>query len=267
MHPIIENRVRQLPPLPESALQIEAVYQNPDSSFADMVKILEKDPLLTATILKAANSPLYGFTREISSITQAVGLFGMGTIRGFALATIIKKSFELDLSAYRITNAQFSELSSVQNALAVNWYLRSNPRMLDLLSPASFLVEIGKVLISRYLIDNDLVEKFREADTTHCYYNPEKLVAEISTTEVTSAILEHWKFDEKLIELMKHAEPEVDTDEELSEEAKVLQVIRITSGKNGQILEENIVKAKELIEKYGLNLEAYEGALEKLDSK
>ena len=54
----ILKKIKQLPPLPESAMQIEEVYQNPDSSFNDMVKILEKDPLLTAGILKAANSPL-----------------------------------------------------------------------------------------------------------------------------------------------------------------------------------------------------------------
>ncbi|MEO1954390.1 MAG: HDOD domain-containing protein, partial [Campylobacterales bacterium] len=81
----ILKKIKQLPPLPESAMQIEAVYQDPDGSFSDMVKILEKDPLLTADILKAANSPLYGFSREINAINQAVGLFGMGTVRGFAL--------------------------------------------------------------------------------------------------------------------------------------------------------------------------------------
>ena len=52
------KNIKQLPPLPESAMQIEAVYQDPDSSFNDMVKILETDPLLTADILKAANSLL-----------------------------------------------------------------------------------------------------------------------------------------------------------------------------------------------------------------
>jgi len=68
----IIKKIKQLPPLPESAMKIEAVYQDPDSSFNDMVKILENDPLLTADILKAANSPLYGFSREINAISQAV---------------------------------------------------------------------------------------------------------------------------------------------------------------------------------------------------
>ena len=124
------QQIRQLPPLPESAMQIEAVYQNPNSTFNDMVKILEKDPLLTADILKAANSPLYGFSREINAISQAVGLFGMGTVRGFALASIVKKSFALDFSSYGITNAQFAELSKKQHALVTSWYIRKDPKIL-----------------------------------------------------------------------------------------------------------------------------------------
>jgi len=103
MNDDILKKIKQVPPLPESTMQIEAVYQDPNSSFNDMVKILEKDPLLTADILKAANSPLYGFSREINAINQAVGLFGMGTVRGFALASIVKKSFDLNLSPYGIS--------------------------------------------------------------------------------------------------------------------------------------------------------------------
>ena len=43
MNNAILKQIKQLPPLPETAIKIEAVYQNPDSTFQDMVKILEKD--------------------------------------------------------------------------------------------------------------------------------------------------------------------------------------------------------------------------------
>ena len=86
MNETILKEIKQLPPLPDTAMKIEAIYQDPNSNFQDMVKVIETDALLTADILKAANSPLYGFSREITSLSQAVGLFGMGTVRGFALA-------------------------------------------------------------------------------------------------------------------------------------------------------------------------------------
>ena len=82
----------------------------------------------------------------LAAIAQAVGLFGMGTIRGFALASIVKKSFTLDLSPYTVTNEQFSNLSKNQHALVTNWYLRKDPKLLGILSPAAFLVEIASDL-------------------------------------------------------------------------------------------------------------------------
>jgi len=188
----ILKKIKQLPPLPESAMQIEAVYQDPDSSFNDMVKILEKDPLLTADILKAANSPLYGFSREINAITQAVGLFGMGTVRGFALASIVKKSFALDLSAYGINNDMFSALSKKQHGLMTAWCLRKENKLLGVLSPAAFLVEIGKVLIAQQIMSEGKVEQFQAKMTELGDVEAaEREIVEVDTPEVSATIFSH----------------------------------------------------------------------------
>lgn len=266
MNTILKEKMRQLPALPESAIKLEAIYHDPNSSFDDMVKVLEIDPLLTADILKAANSPLYGFTREINSITQAVGLFGMGTIRGFALAMIVKKSFELNLTPYGISNSQFSDLSKMQNALAVNWYLRKNPKLMELLSPASFLIEIGKVMISQCILDEDKVEAFtakiKESDSIR---SVEQEFCDTTTAEVSADIFNHWKFDEDLINLIRFGgSPEECESDSLKEAAKVLHVIRIATGLDGVFTEKTLADAKALVEKYELDLESFEAAIEKM---
>ena len=268
MNTVLKEKIRQLPALPESAIKLEAIYHNPNSTFDDMVKVLECDPLLTADILKAANSPLYGFTREINSITQAVGLFGMGTIRGFALAMIIKKCFELDLSPYNLSNAQFSDLSKAQSALAVTWYLRKNPKIMEFLSPASFLIEIGKVMLSHFLLDegkaDDFKEKLIEAESVK---ELEIEFCETYTAEVSADIFDFWKFDEELIELIRHAgDPEACEGELLQEATKVLHVIRIATGLDGVFTDKSLTKARELVEKYELDLESFEAAIEKMSA-
>jgi len=268
MNQQLKQKIQQLPALPESAIKLEAIYHNPDSSFDDMVKVLEIDPLLTADILKAANSPLYGFTREINSITQAVGLFGMGTIRGFALAMIVKKSFELNLSPYGISNAQFSDLSKMQNALAVSWYLRQKPKLMELLSPASFLIEIGKVMISQYLLDEGKEEEFKtRIEAGEGVRKLEEEMCETYTAEVSADIFNHWKFDESLIELIRlTGTNESCEDPALDEASKVLHVIRIATGLNGVFTDETLNAAKELIAKYELDLPSFEAAIEKMSA-
>ncbi|OHD95637.1 MAG: histidine kinase [Sulfurimonas sp. GWF2_37_8] len=260
----ILKKIKQLPPLPESAMQIEAVYQNPDSSFNDMVKILEKDPLLTADILKAANSPLYGFSREINAISQAVGLFGMGTVRGFALASIVKKSFSLDLSPYGITNDMFSLISNKQHGLMTAWCLKKENRLLGVLSPAAFLVEIGKVLIAQQVMADAKQNEFRDAlKNLQDVEAAERAIVGTDTPEVSSTIFAQWKFEEGLVEVIRHCqEPENASTPESQRAASILRVVRVAVPINGVITDESIAAAKKLIESYSLDMESFDKALE-----
>ena len=260
----ILKKIKQLPPLPESAMKIEAVYQDPDSSFNDMVKILEKDPLLTADILKAANSPLYGFSREINAISQAVGLFGMGTVRGFALASIVKKSFALDLTPYGINNEMFSAMSKKQHALVTSWCIRKENKLLGVLSPAAFLVEIGKVLIAQQIITEAKEDEFKEAiqnlDTVEA---AEKQMTDVDTPEVSATIFSQWKFEEGLVDVIRNCmnPEEADTDDN-KRAAAILKTVRVAVLNNATLTDESIANAKEIITKYDLNMEAFEVAIE-----
>ena len=259
----ILKKIKQLPPLPESAMKIEAVYQNPDSSFNDMVKILEKDPLLTADILKAANSPLYGFSREINAISQAVGLFGMGTVRGFALASIVKKSFSLDLSPYGINNDMFSALSKKQHGLMTAWCLRKENKLLGVLSPAAFLVEIGKVLIAQQIMSDGKQEEFRDAlQELQDVEAAERKIVGVDTPEVSATIFAQWRFEDGLVDVIKNCQTPENAEEEDQRAAAILNVVRVTVPISGAITDESVAIAKELIVKYNLDMESFDKALE-----
>lgn len=262
----ILKKIKQLPPLPESAMEIEAVYQNPDSTFNDMVKILEKDPLLTADILKAANSPLYGFSREINAISQAVGLFGMGTVRGFALASIVKKSFILDLSPYDISNEMFSLLSKKQHALVTGWCLKKENRLMGVLSPAAFLVEIGKVIIAQQILADSKQEAFSEAlNRLQNVEAAEREIVDADTPEVSASIFSQWKFEPNLVDVIRHCEnPDEAENEDTKRASKILHVVRVAVPINGVVTDQSVAAAKELIAKYELNLESFEAAIENL---
>ena len=259
----ILKKIKQLPPLPESAMKIEAVYQNPDSNFNDMVKILERDPLLTADILKAANSPLYGFSREINAISQAVGLFGMGTVRGFALASIVKKSFSLDLSPYGISDDMFSALSKKQHGLMTAWCLRKENKLLGVLSPAAFLVEIGKVLIAQQIIADGKQEAFRDALLEFGDVEAaERKIVGVDTPEVSATIFSQWKFEDKLVDVIRNCQNPEKAKEEDQRPAKILQVVRVAVPINGVITDASVSAAKELITQYDLDMESFDKAIE-----
>ena len=230
-----------------------------------MVKILETDPLLTADILKAANSPLYGFSREINAINQAVGLFGMGTVRGFALASIVKKSFALDLSPYGINNDMFSALSKKQHGLMTSWCLRTEGKLLGILSPAAFLVEIGKVLISQQIMAEKKEEEFRDAlKELKDVEAAERKVVGVDTPEVSATVFEHWRFEAGLVDTIRNCTNPDKADEDDKRAAQILHVVRAAVPINGVITDDSKAAAKELVAKYSLNMESFEKAIENI---
>jgi HD-like signal output (HDOD) protein len=79
----------QLPALPQSAIRLLELSQDPANGPAEFSVPIEADPGLTSQILKFVNSSYFGFTREITSIKHAIALVGIRTIKNFALWTAV----------------------------------------------------------------------------------------------------------------------------------------------------------------------------------
>jgi HD-like signal output (HDOD) protein len=75
----------QLPGLPQSAVRILELSQDPNNGPAEYAAPIEVDPGLSGQVLKLVNSSYFGFAREISSVRMAVNLVGITTIKNFTL--------------------------------------------------------------------------------------------------------------------------------------------------------------------------------------
>ncbi len=75
----------QLPALPQSAIRLLELSQDPSNGPAEFAVPIESDPGLTSQVLRFVNSSYFGFSREVASIKLAVTLVGIRTIKNFAL--------------------------------------------------------------------------------------------------------------------------------------------------------------------------------------
>ncbi len=75
----------QLPALPQSAVRLLELSQDPENGPAEFAVPIEADPGLTGQVLRFVNSSYFGFSREISSVKLAITLVGIRTIKNFAL--------------------------------------------------------------------------------------------------------------------------------------------------------------------------------------
>ncbi len=75
----------QLPALPQSAIRLLELSQDPRNGPADFALPIESDPGLTGQVLRFVNSSYFGLSREISSVKLAITLVGIRTIKNFSL--------------------------------------------------------------------------------------------------------------------------------------------------------------------------------------
>ena len=76
---------KMLPALPHSAISLLQLSQSTTAGPAEFARPIEADPGLMGQILKFVNSSFFGFSREITSIPQALTLVGTRAITNFAL--------------------------------------------------------------------------------------------------------------------------------------------------------------------------------------
>lgn len=75
----------QLPALPQTAIRLLELSQDSSNGPAEFARPIEADAGLMGQVLRFVNSSYFGFSREISSIQQALALVGVRTIKNFAL--------------------------------------------------------------------------------------------------------------------------------------------------------------------------------------
>jgi len=255
MNSNILSHIKTLPPLPETVLKVQKITNDPNASIKDLVHIIKDDPMITANLIKAANSPLYGFSRQIKTVDHAVSLFGMATVKGFVISFTIRNTLKFDLSAYSISEEQFHKVSSSRNALSINWYKLKRDK-LDTLSTDSFLIDIGAVVISLYLNSKGKSKNFKERLTKDNRYELEKEFVGYTTPEVTAEIFKHWNFSKDLIE------PIVNINNPTDEYSKVLDVLRTCIDLLEPDNEENIQKGIKKAENYNLDIDNLKKAVD-----
>ncbi len=268
MNESILKKIKTLPPLDDTVIQIQRIHADENSSINDLTKVVEKDPMLTANILRSANSPLYGFSQEITTIARAISLFGMATIRGFALSSAIRKSFSINLEPYSITGQDFLNISIMQNTLMYHWYSKINPKKLEVLSPASFMLEVGKIVLAHELVENnqdiEFKEKIKKITGSVDLALLETEIFDMTNEEVTAKIFEQWNLETELINSILYSNNPEEAPDHIKEYARALKVVKTAVNIFNQLDDVSINNATLLINEYGFDRDTFLMAVSKV---
>lgn len=90
---INHNRIN-LPTLPEVAVKVREVVQDPDSSAAKIAITIGSDPVLTAKLLQVANSPLYRGATPIENLQTAITRLGQTVVRNIVTGMVMEQLYQ-----------------------------------------------------------------------------------------------------------------------------------------------------------------------------
>jgi diguanylate cyclase (GGDEF)-like protein len=85
-----------LPSLPSIAMQVLELATQQDIDIAEIARIISKDPAMSGKILKTVNSSFYGRSQHVSTISHALVILGLQSVKtlvlGFSLVSHLTRS-------------------------------------------------------------------------------------------------------------------------------------------------------------------------------
>lgn len=91
-----------VPPLPDVVRELERVLADPDYDLDDVVRVLAKDPVVSARLLKVVNSAAFAKVREINDLHHAVTYLGVSATRKIILFICATKYFHYPRRYHRL---------------------------------------------------------------------------------------------------------------------------------------------------------------------
>jgi HD-like signal output (HDOD) protein len=84
----------ELPTIPRVVQRLIAALRNPDVDTRRVGEALSQDPILSAKVLRLANSAFFGGQRSMSSIDAAIALIGIEALNRLVIACGVSSSFK-----------------------------------------------------------------------------------------------------------------------------------------------------------------------------
>jgi HD-like signal output (HDOD) protein len=138
------DEVTRLPVGEDAGVRLLWLLADDESDAAAIGRVIESDPALTFQILRVANSPYYGLSRQVASARQAVTVLGVTMVRALAAAQV----FRLNVRDVRALPKTFWEHSFATAVSASNLAVEHDVDPGEAFS-AGMLLDIGTALLRR----------------------------------------------------------------------------------------------------------------------
>ncbi len=203
------SQVTELVSFPEVAIQVNDMLSDETSDADRIGSLIEQDPALTATLLKLANSSMYGSGAEIDSVAKAFTRIGAREIQELTLGICATRAFS-GIPNELVSMQDFWQRSLLCGTIARHIARRIRARDAGMVFTAGLLHDVGHLVMFNLVPDRAVqaLALCRDEMDGENVYLAEREILGFDHMDVGRQLAELWNWPASLANcIARHHEP------------------------------------------------------------
>jgi HD-like signal output (HDOD) protein len=198
---LVLAKLGALPALPATYGRLSELTANSDVSLDEVASVVERDPAITANVLKIINSAYFGLPRRVASVRETVKYLGIQPLKNIVLTVEVFEGMASGKTAKSL------QMDALARACAMRELLGRTP-MAEAAFAAGILAHIGQLLIATRL-PVDMQALMRD-QSGRLQEELERERLGCAHSEIGGALLSLWNMPAALVEAvtLHHTAPE-----------------------------------------------------------
>ena len=193
----LDARKFRLTSLPEVAMKIRNMLDNNDSSTKQIAEVVNRDPVIAAKIIRAANSPIYFGTAKCETVQNAIVRLGLLTTKQLVIGFTLRDLFQTRVP---LLNKLMTEIWQQSMDVAANSFV---------LARHTKLYDPEEAMLAGLVSNIGVLSVLSYAQSYPQLLENEPLLRQWSDKlkgEVGAMVLENWQFPEDIVEVARGCE-------------------------------------------------------------
>lgn len=196
-------RSPRLPSLPTIAMEVIELCRKRDINIKQIATAISNDPALSTKVLKTANSSFYGLSQSVSTISHAIVILGLNSVKTLALSFSLVGNFrEQTEKSFPMMDFWRRSLYSAVGARTIARY-RSLPEQEEAFL-CGLMQDLGMLALSQTLGD-EYDQLVQATGTEHAtLWQVERKTIDLDHMQVIGAMAEQWNLPDTLAKPICH---------------------------------------------------------------
>lgn len=200
---LVVQQIDEISTLPDVALRVIEVTNNPDAGAQELKTAIETDVSLSARVLRMVNSSAYGLRTPVTNLQMAVAYLGFRQIRNLALTACISDVFKDDHQVGSYSRRMLWRHMVSVGVCARMVAVRRQIAAFEDVFLAGLMHDIGILLEDQYC-NKRFRQMMESLDPSQPLEASERQRLGFAHTDLGAAVAQAWRLPDMVIETIRH---------------------------------------------------------------